>query len=666
MRALMILLGASVLVRPVAGEEGKVDTVVVGPRPLVAEVTTDRPFYDLGDTVYILLKVHNFGHDEVKLTFPSSLQMDYVLDGAYRWSEGKVFLQVMTYVKVPPGGSHTWRLAHIPSEFPLKPGVHRVRAFLVGYRLEGTTWFVVGRSATLEGRVSDEEGKPVQGAVVSAGRTWLPPYLVKEDIPRPFPGTALTGRDGSFRIDGLAFGDTLKVRAWKLGYSKAETTVVVDEDTVRVELTLRRLKPVALTGKVLGEDGRPLEGAMVAAFGRSFPVLGVEVPPESFLPPLARTDEDGRFTIVGPFSGRKVWVSVRKEGYESVGRNVTVEGDTTRADFYLPKVDTALANRSGRVRDGIFFGLGADKFLYSSEDTIRARYRTMNTGVEPVRVPFPTGGKVEFVVLTPDGKEVWRWSEGKAFTEAESSLLLEPGRPHIFEAKVPVGDLKGEAFVLEAYLPSSDEGWVERSRIVLKFMVHPLPQAGAVLRGRVLGRDGPISGALVVVRPSALVLKGPTMPPSPNLCNERFVTFTDEEGTFQVEGLRRFGTYDVAAAAEGYWPEVKVVYAARETSYVELPLSPAEGATPVLRKVEGGICVVVDLPYPGEVKVEDVREELPKLEGYVILKLVRVRMDSALSVLSGRVKVTFPFDPRVLRKRMPWGSGSGTGADGGG
>ena len=72
MRALMILLGASVLVRPVAGEEGKVDTVVVGPRPLVAEVTTDRPFYDLGDTVYILLKVHNFGHDEVKLTFPSS------------------------------------------------------------------------------------------------------------------------------------------------------------------------------------------------------------------------------------------------------------------------------------------------------------------------------------------------------------------------------------------------------------------------------------------------------------------------------------------------------------------------------------------------------------------------------------------------------------------
>jgi len=50
------------------------------------------------------------------------------------------------------------------------------------------------------------------------------------------------------------------------------------------------------------------------------------------------------------------------------------------------------------------------------------------------------------------------------------------------------------------------------------------------------------------------------------------------------------------------------------------------------------------------VKVEDVREELPKLEGHIILKLVRVRMDSALSVLSGRVKVTFPFDPRVLRK----------------
>lgn len=635
----------SLLAMLVAGEPASMDTVVVRSRPLVVEVTTDRPRYDPGDTVQIILTVRNFGDEEVKLTFPTSLQMDYVLDGVYRWSKGKFFLQVITQVLIPPGGSHTWRLAHDPSEFPLGRGVHSVRAFLSKHEvLGGEAEFIVGEAAALEGRVLDEDGTPVQGAMVWVG-------LFPDDemkflrLPRTM---ALTDREGRFRMDGLALGDTLKVRAWKFGYVQAETTVVVDEETVYLELTLRRLRTGVLAGRVYGEGGVPLEGATVTAFQRwwvplTMPEMEDEVHPG---PPSAYTDGEGRFYIEGAFAGRKAWVSVRKEGYERVGREVLVGEDTTWAYFYLPEVDTASANRSRRIEDGIFFGLGLDKFLYGPDDTLRAKYRVMNTGVEQVDVPFPTGQHVEFVVMTPDGREVWRWSKYWAFTQAESSLPLEPGRLYAFEAEVPLGSLKGGAFVLEAYLPCSDEGWARRSSVAAKFLVHPVPWAGAVLRGRVFGGDEPIEGAIVVVRPSAIVLKDAGTELS--LPAERFVTFTDGRGYFEVEGLRRFGTYDVAAAAEGYWPEVKVVYAAQETSYVEFELKPAEGVTPVLRRVKGGVCVEVDLPYPGEVQIEEVEGELPKWEGYRMLKLVRVRMDRALAVFRERVRVAVSFDPRAL------------------
>lgn len=658
---------------PARGMEGRgnVDTTVVLPKPLlVAEVTTDKPQYDPGDTVHIMLTVWNFGDEEVKLTFPTSLQMDYILDGAYRWSKGKVFLQVITHVAIPPGGSHTWKLAHDPSEFPLRQGVHWVWAFLTKHEiLRGRAMFVVGEAVILEGRVLDEDGGPVQEAVVSVGH--LPTYywISKEELPPdmrfPWPARmmAVTDQEGRFRIDGLVLEDTLKVRAWKFGYVQAETTVVMDEETVYLELTLKRLKTGVLAGKVYGEGGVPLEGATVTVFQRwwvpELPILEREneVSSKSFLrPPSVRTDEEGRFYIGGIFVGGTVRVSARKEGYENVGREVTVGEDTTWADFYLPEVDTTSANRLRRIEDGIFFGLGLDKFLYGPEDTLRARYRVMNTGVEPVDVPFPTGQHVEFVVRTSDGREVWRWSKGRVFTQMGSSLHLEPGKLYAFEAEVPLGSLKGDAFTLEAYQPSSDEEWGRRSSVAAKFLVYPVPQAGALLRGRVFGGDEPLVGAFVVVRPSAIVLKGDMgTEVQVSWPTERFATFTDEKGYFQVEGLRRFGTYDVAAAAEGYWPQVEVVYAAQETLYVEFHLKPAEGVVPVLRKVEGGVCVEVDLPYPGEVQIKEVDEELPKWEGHRILKLLRVRMDRALAVFRERVRVAVSFDPRVLR-RMGIGS----------
>jgi hypothetical protein len=50
-----------------------------------------------------------------------------------------------------------------------------------------------------------------------------------------------------------------------------------------------------------------------------------------------------------------------------------------------------------------------------------------NTGTTPLDVIFSSGQKGE-VVLTQDGVEKYRWSAGKAFTEAIETVALQPGK----------------------------------------------------------------------------------------------------------------------------------------------------------------------------------------------------------------------------------------------
>ncbi len=49
-----------------------------------------------------------------------------------------------------------------------------------------------------------------------------------------------------------------------------------------------------------------------------------------------------------------------------------------------------------------------------------------NTTEEPVERPFPTGQRYDFEV-TRDGQFVWRWSDGRAFTQVYGSERWEPG-----------------------------------------------------------------------------------------------------------------------------------------------------------------------------------------------------------------------------------------------
>lgn len=67
-----------------------------------------------------------------------------------------------------------------------------------------------------------------------------------------------------------------------------------------------------------------------------------------------------------------------------------------------------------------------------------------NPSDQPVELTFPTGQSFDFVVQR-DGRELWRWSADRMFTQAMRSTTLAPGETVTHQATWhPPADLRGE------------------------------------------------------------------------------------------------------------------------------------------------------------------------------------------------------------------------------
>jgi len=76
------------------------------------------------------------------------------------------------------------------------------------------------------------------------------------------------------------------------------------------------------------------------------------------------------------------------------------------------------------------------------------RFTVSNGTGGPVELTFRDGCRADFAVRRGDGEEVWRWSEGRMFTQAVGHARLEPGEEAVFEEEWPdpeSGDYTAEA-----------------------------------------------------------------------------------------------------------------------------------------------------------------------------------------------------------------------------
>ncbi|HEY4658850.1 MAG TPA: BsuPI-related putative proteinase inhibitor [Gemmatimonadaceae bacterium] len=88
---------------------------------------------------------------------------------------------------------------------------------------------------------------------------------------------------------------------------------------------------------------------------------------------------------------------------------------------------TSARTARARIRDqdhARVLAASLDVKVVNVADGVRFGFRVMNTGEKKLEVNFPSGQTHDLVVLDTLGREVWRWSVGRMFTQALQNRVL--------------------------------------------------------------------------------------------------------------------------------------------------------------------------------------------------------------------------------------------------
>ncbi len=127
----------------------------------------------------------------------------------------------------------------------------------------------LSKGSSIEGFVTDLDGKPIAGAQVRARRNVElsgEALIFATMLPMPIGEVAYSREDGKYRLRGIEPG-TYRIDARAIGYAKkAISPVEVGEGPAPLDITLD--PGGVITGRVVDLDGEPLTGVEVVAFLR--------------------------------------------------------------------------------------------------------------------------------------------------------------------------------------------------------------------------------------------------------------------------------------------------------------------------------------------------------------------------------------------------------------
>jgi hypothetical protein len=106
-------------------------------------------------------------------------------------------------------------------------------------------------------------------------------------------------------------------------------------------------------------------------------------------------------------------------------------------------------------------------FSVNAKEGVEFKLDVRNNTTRMVELRFPAGKTHDFVVLDASGKEVWRWSEGRMFTQAVQNKLVKGKDTAIFSEDWRAKNMRGK-FTAIATLESDNHPIVERVEFELK------------------------------------------------------------------------------------------------------------------------------------------------------------------------------------------------------
>jgi uncharacterized GH25 family protein len=197
----------------------------------------------------------------------------------------------------------------------------------------------------IEGRVTDSRGRAIEGAeVLSYGETsgfgGDSMAMLDEEAP------LRTGSDGSFRIERLESGKRYALTVRHAGYVEASVPGVPAPTLEPLTIELKAAR--SLSGRVLGPEGEPVEGATVFWFQDGNVSFDSAV----------KSDADGKFRITG-FPPGTLMLEAMAEGYANRRiEGIEIPGDKDPEDLQITlqraiTLDVRVLNAEGEPVPGV-------------------------------------------------------------------------------------------------------------------------------------------------------------------------------------------------------------------------------------------------------------------------------------------------------------------------
>ena len=91
--------------------------------------------------------------------------------------------------------------------------------------------------------------------------------------------------------------------------------------------------------------------------------------------------------------------------------------------------------RPKRRTAGDTLPVDASLAVVSGADGVRLDLRLVNTSTHRVEIDFPDGRTRDFAVFDAAGREVWRWSRGRLFTQTVQNKFLGAGDTTVYRGR---------------------------------------------------------------------------------------------------------------------------------------------------------------------------------------------------------------------------------------
>jgi hypothetical protein len=132
----------------------------------------------------------------------------------------------------------------------------------------------------------------------------------------------------------------------------------------------------------------------------------------------------------------------------------------SRASEATTKSAKALKNEPPRIESAL--AVNADE----SASGVRFAFRVTNAGGGKLEMEFPSGQTHEVVVLDSLGREVWRWSNGRVFTQLIQNKILRTADTLAFDERWK--DASRGQYVAVARLASANYPVEQRTSFVVR------------------------------------------------------------------------------------------------------------------------------------------------------------------------------------------------------